>query len=107
MCGDRLSPWGPCVQQLLASKATSLEVAELLKLAFKTFWSAMYMGVPKVMLQQDQFVGWMTCLHTLLTRPVPQAKPVCPITECCPCPTSASTAASKCNATIPGCPEHR
>ena len=94
----RLSPGGPCVQQLLASKGTSLEVAELLKLAFKTFWSAMYMGVPKVMLQQDQFVGWMTCLHTLLTRPVPQATPACPITACCPCPTSASTAASGCSA---------
>lgn len=37
------------------------------------FWSVMYMGVPNKMLEQEQFVGWMTAFHNLITRPVPQA----------------------------------
>lgn len=62
------------MQQLLATNPASLEAAEVLKLALKTFWSAMYMGVPKAMLQQEQFAGWMTAFHTLMARPVPQVR---------------------------------
>lgn len=64
------------LQQLLASNSTSLETAEALRLAFKTFWSVVYMGVPTLLLRTEQFVGWMTAFHTLLARPVPQARPL-------------------------------
>ena len=49
-------------------------VAELLKLICKAFWSATYMGIPDMLLQQEQFVGWMTCIHTLMDMPVPKAR---------------------------------
>ena len=32
------------------------------------------MGIPDLLLQQDQFVGWMTCIHTLMDMPVPKAR---------------------------------
>ena len=62
------------LQSLLALNASSLEVAELLKLVLKTFWSATFMGVPAVLLRPDQFTGWTTCFLELIRRPVPQAR---------------------------------
>jgi hypothetical protein len=62
-------------QSLLALNSASLEVAELLKLVLKTFWSATFMGVPAVLLRPDQFTGWTGCLMELIRRPVPQARP--------------------------------
>ena len=59
------------VQGLLQSGAAP-EVAELLKLICKAFWSATYMGIPDTLLQQDQFVGWMTCIHALMEMPIPK-----------------------------------
>ena len=59
------------VQGLLQS-GSAPEVAELLKLICKAFWSATYMGIPDTLLQQDQFVGWMTCIHALMEMPVPK-----------------------------------
>ena len=49
-------------------------MAELLKLICKAFWSATYMGIPDTLLQQDQFVGWMTCIHALMDMPVPKVR---------------------------------
>lgn len=60
------------VKGLLASETQSLEVAELQKLVCKTFWSATYMGIPSMLLQDAQFTGWMTCLLEAVQRPVPQ-----------------------------------
>lgn len=64
------------LQGLLQSGSQAEIVAELLKLICKAFWSATYMGIPDLLLQQDQFVGWMTCIHTLMDMPVPKACPV-------------------------------
>lgn len=50
----------------------SLELAEVLKLICKVFWSATWMGIPDILLQESQFVGWMTGFHKLLVKPVPQ-----------------------------------
>jgi hypothetical protein len=51
-----------------------VEVAELQKLVCKTFWSATYMGIPSLLLQDEQFTGWMTCLLEAVQRPVPQVQ---------------------------------
>ncbi len=49
----------------------SAQVAEYIKLVLKIFWSSTYMEIPLVLLQPEQFVGWMQCLHTFIVRPVP------------------------------------
>jgi len=56
------------MQQLLANPTPSPGVA---KLVLKVFWSATFMGVPDELLRQEQFAGWLTCLHQALTMPVP------------------------------------
>ncbi len=58
-------------QALLASGNTSVEVAELLKLICKTFWSASYMEIPAQLAEPAQFGGWMTALHSFVLQPVP------------------------------------
>ena len=60
------------VQSLLASKSPAVEIAELQKLVLKIFWSATYMGIPALLLQEPQFVGWMTSLLQAVKQPVPQ-----------------------------------
>ncbi|KAK9839718.1 hypothetical protein WJX81_008385 [Elliptochloris bilobata] len=67
-----LPPLLQILQNLLALNSASLEVAELLKLVLKTFWSATFMGVPAVLLRPDQFTGWTGCFLELIRRPVPQ-----------------------------------
>ncbi|CAL5220954.1 g3058 [Coccomyxa viridis] len=59
-------------QSLLASKSPAVEIAELQKLVLKIFWSATYMGIPALLLQEPQFVGWMTSLLQAVKQPVPQ-----------------------------------
>lgn len=58
-------------QMLLAMDSSSPELAELLKLVCKTFWSATYMSIPAVLNQPEQFSGWMSCFHGLMTKPLP------------------------------------
>jgi len=74
-----LTPIVAHAQQLQATSATSEEAGEVTKLIFKVFWSATYMAVPAILLQPDQFAGWMNCFHTYLSRPLPQ---VIPISSC-------------------------
>ena len=62
------------MQGLLQSGSQAEVAAELLKLICKAFWSATYMGIPDMLLQQDQFIGWMTCIHTLMDMPVPKVQ---------------------------------
>lgn len=59
------------LQQLQANPSPSPQVALHSKLVLKVFWSSTFMGVPDVLLQQDQFAGWLTCLHHALTTRVP------------------------------------
>jgi hypothetical protein len=62
------------LQGLVATNSAALDVAELVKLCLKTFWSATWMEAPPILLQPEQFSGWMTVLHTLLVRPVPEVR---------------------------------
>ncbi|KAK9818968.1 hypothetical protein WJX74_009075 [Apatococcus lobatus] len=57
---------------LIDVDSPSLELAEVLKLICKVFWSTTWMGIPDILLQESQFVGWMTGFHKLLVKPVPQ-----------------------------------
>lgn len=59
------------LQQLQQNPSPSPQVALHAKLVLKVFWSATFMGVPDALLQQEQFAGWLTCLHHALTTRVP------------------------------------
>ncbi|KAK9813831.1 hypothetical protein WJX73_000701 [Symbiochloris irregularis] len=61
-------------QGLMAMEA-SAEVAQLLCLVCKIFYSACYMGVPLLLLQPEHFQGWMANLHALILRPAPPGMP--------------------------------
>ena len=64
------------MQQLVASSSTSNEVGELLRLGLKIFWSSIYMDVPAIVL--EHFNRWMSLIHILISRPVPQVVLFCP-----------------------------
>ena len=51
-----------------------MEAAELQKLVLKIFWSATYMGIPALLLQEPQFIGWMTSLLQAVQQLVPQVR---------------------------------
>ncbi|KAF8071226.1 SAD2 [Scenedesmus sp. PABB004] len=59
------------MQQLVAAPAPSPQGAEFMKLICKVFWSATFMSVPELLLQQEQFSGWMMCLHQAMRKPLP------------------------------------
>jgi hypothetical protein len=58
-------------QTLLANGSPSPDLAELLKICCKIFWSSCYLEVPPLILREDQFTGWMTALLALAARAVP------------------------------------
>lgn len=62
------------MQGLLAGGSASPEVAELLKLGFKAFWSATYMEIPAPLAEPTAFSGWMTVLHTFVQQQVPEVR---------------------------------
>ena len=64
------------MQSLLAMRDQAVLAAELQKLVLKIFWSATYMGIPALLLQEAQFVGWMTSLLEAVKQPVPQVGPM-------------------------------
>ncbi|XP_043705839.1 importin beta-like SAD2 [Telopea speciosissima] len=49
----------------------SLEVADLIKLICKIFWSSIYLEIPKQLLDSDVFNAWMILFLNVLERPVP------------------------------------
>ncbi len=59
---------------LLAQPVLSAQAALYSKLVCKTFWSATFMGIPAVLLQEEQFSGWMRCFHEALRKPVPEVR---------------------------------
>ena len=63
-------------QGLLAMRDQAVFAAELQKLVLKIFWSATYMGIPALLLQEAQFVGWMTSLLEAVKQPVRQVGPM-------------------------------
>uniref|UniRef100_A0A1D2AD30 Importin N-terminal domain-containing protein n=1 Tax=Auxenochlorella protothecoides TaxID=3075 RepID=A0A1D2AD30_AUXPR len=61
----------PIFQSLLSSDSASLELAELLKLICKVYWSSTYMEIPELMTHPDAIRAWMSCFQTLIMRPLP------------------------------------
>ncbi|KAG4984773.1 hypothetical protein AAZX31_10G282500 [Glycine max] len=49
----------------------SIELADLIKLISKIFWSSIYLEVPKVLFDQNVFNAWMVLFLNVLERPVP------------------------------------
>ncbi|KAK4750955.1 hypothetical protein SAY87_004437 [Trapa incisa] len=48
-----------------------LEVADLIKLICKIFWSSIYLEIPKQLYDPNVFSGWMLLFLNILERPVP------------------------------------
>ncbi|KAE8698049.1 Importin beta-like SAD2-like protein [Hibiscus syriacus] len=49
----------------------ALEVADLIKLICKIFWSSIYLEIPKLLLDPNVFDAWMMLFLNILERPVP------------------------------------
>lgn len=60
-----------------AGAAAGVTAAHYVKLCFKVFWSATFMGIPDVLLGDEQFGGWMRGLHEVLTRALPLVRRGC------------------------------
>ncbi|KAI4334803.1 hypothetical protein L6164_013512 [Bauhinia variegata] len=57
----------------------SLEIADLIKLICKIFWSSIYLEIPKQLFDQNVFNAWMMLFLNVLERPVPlEGQPVDP-----------------------------
>ncbi|KAK4489123.1 hypothetical protein RD792_004917 [Penstemon davidsonii] len=57
----------------------SIEVADLIKLICKIFWSCIYLEVPKLLFDPNVFNAWMLLFLNILERPVPlEGEPVDP-----------------------------
>lgn len=57
----------------------SLEVADLIKLICKIFWSCIYLEIPKQLFDPNVFNAWMVLFLNILERPVPlEGQPVDP-----------------------------
>lgn len=55
----------------------SLEIADLIKLICKIFWSSIYLEIPKLLFDQNIFNAWMILFLNVLERPVPsEGEPV-------------------------------
>ena len=59
-------------QSLIANPSPSPDLAELLKLCCKIFWSSCYLEMPALVLRDDQFSGWMSAFLGLAARAVPE-----------------------------------
>lgn len=56
---------------LINNPSTSTDLAEMLKLCCKTFYSAIYFEMPPLVAESEQFTGWMSALLQLAARKVP------------------------------------
>ncbi|CAI9117362.1 OLC1v1018740C1 [Oldenlandia corymbosa var. corymbosa] len=57
----------------------SIEVADLIKLICKIFWSCIYLEIPKQLFDPNVFNAWMVLFLTILERPVPiEGQPIDP-----------------------------
>ncbi|KAL3507171.1 hypothetical protein ACH5RR_032553 [Cinchona calisaya] len=55
----------------------SIEVADLIKLICKIFWSSIYLEIPKQLFDPNVFNAWMVLFLNILERPVPlEGQPV-------------------------------
>ncbi|KAF0929516.1 hypothetical protein E2562_021766 [Oryza meyeriana var. granulata] len=59
-----------------------IEVADLIKLICKIFWSSIYLEIPKQLFDPNVFNAWMSLFINLLERPVPvEGQPLDPDTR--------------------------
>ncbi|KAI3796270.1 hypothetical protein L1987_38937 [Smallanthus sonchifolius] len=49
----------------------SIEIADLIKLICKIYWSSIYLEIPKKLYDQNVFDAWMVLFLNILERPVP------------------------------------
>ncbi|KAL3507176.1 hypothetical protein ACH5RR_032558 [Cinchona calisaya] len=57
----------------------SIEVADLIKLICKIFWSSIYLEIPKQLFDPNVFNAWMVLFLNILERPVPlEGQPIDP-----------------------------
>ena len=76
LVGQAFPPLLRCVQGLLQQPGRSLEVAELVKLTLKVFWSATYLDIPPLLQQPPVFHDWMSVLAGVVEMPLPlEAQP--------------------------------
>ncbi|KAL1557023.1 secondary alcohol dehydrogenase (SADH2) [Salvia divinorum] len=57
--------------QLVQVANPSVEVADLIKLSCKIFWSSIYLEIPKQLFDPNVFNAWMILFLNILERPVP------------------------------------
>jgi len=58
-------------QHLLKMESAAVELADLMKLICKTFWSTTYLDIPQHLLQPPVFMAWMAAFEELVLKPVP------------------------------------
>ncbi|XP_075516359.1 importin beta-like SAD2 [Primulina tabacum] len=58
-------------KQLVEIANPSVEIADLIKLICKTFWSSIYLEIPKQFSDPSLFNSWMVLFLNVLERPVP------------------------------------
>ncbi|KAH7428022.1 hypothetical protein KP509_10G071600 [Ceratopteris richardii] len=64
---------------LLSLQNPPIEVADLMKLTCKVFWSSVYLEIPKQLHDPTLFSAWMSCFHRILEMAVPSdGQPVDP-----------------------------
>ncbi|KAL4310233.1 hypothetical protein GQ457_01G034640 [Hibiscus cannabinus] len=65
--------------RLVLIENPAVEVADLIKLICKIFWSSIYLEIPKQLLDPNAFCAWMMLFLKVLERPVPlEGQPVDP-----------------------------
>lgn len=57
--------------RLVQIPSPAIEIAELIKLICKIFWSSIYLEVPKQLFDPNVFNAWMVLFLAMLERPVP------------------------------------
>lgn len=69
------STWPALLQlftSLLSHTEAATDLAVMLKLLLKTFWSSTYLEIPPTLLDPGQFEGWLKGILSLIVRPVPE-----------------------------------
>ncbi|EFJ12043.1 hypothetical protein SELMODRAFT_158348 [Selaginella moellendorffii] len=59
------------LKYLISLPNPPIEVADLIKLICKIFWSSTYLDIPPILCNLNTCTGWMTCFLNLVERPVP------------------------------------
>ena len=62
------------LQNLLSmtDRVGDLQLALLVKLIVKTYWSATYLDIPGALMRGDVYGAWITCMHQIIVMPVPE-----------------------------------